>query len=232
MLKKYGKKNLATKLHKKVVAYHMGGNIEIRDPATKQKVKKPSKPFMVNNAVLQLEQDRIVLPMSEDTQVLVDSTENQSSGTGQGLVQQMRNFSIERVSSTGLPTYSQGEEHTLTAWMLSIVAFTLELSDVRGRLAFNPPRITKSLNMPREDTPQITKQGQMLADAARNVGIAEEPKKSSEGGQIYRANERTSIAHGNKNTISKYYGKSNVDRTSKLDGRGSVWRRGRGRSGF
>jgi hypothetical protein len=43
-----------------------------------------------------------------------------------GLVQQMRNFLVLRVSSTGQPVYSQDYEHTLTAWMLAMLGFQIE----------------------------------------------------------------------------------------------------------
>ena len=223
MLKKYGKRTQGSKLYKKVVPYAMGSNIEIRDPVTKRKIKKPAKPFMVNNSVLQIEQDRIILPVSEDTQILVDSSEEKESGTGQGLVQQMRNFSIERISSTGLPTYSQNEEHTLTAWMLSLAAFSLEMSDLRGKLPFSPPVMTQSLAMPTESHGKISKQGEVLANAARNIDLDNSSDKKGAGDE-----KRISIAKGDTSIVSSYYSKRRVDRTSGIEKRSFGSRRGRG----
>ena len=223
MLKKYGKRTQGSKLYKKVVPYAMGSNIEIRDPVTQRKIKKPAKPFMVNNSVLQLEQDRIILPVSEDTQILVESSEEKESGRGQGLVQQMRNFSIERVSTTGLPTYSQNEEHTLTAWMLSLAAFSLEMSDLRGKLPFSPPVMTQSLAMPVETAGQISKQGEVLANAARNIDLDGVSDNKNTGNE-----KRISIAKGDTSVISSYYSKRRVDRTSGIQKRTFGSRKGRG----
>lgn len=210
MLHKYGKSNPASKLQKKVVPYSMGSSIEIRDPHSRQPIKKPAKPFLVNTAVLQLEQNRVVLPTSEDTQILVDSTETKEAGSDQGLVQQMRNFSVERYSTTGLPTYSQGNEHALTAWMLSIVAFIIELSDLKGRMGISIPQAILPLDMPKQTfNNEISKQGKILADAARTISLDTSNKEEQQ-------KKRISIAKGDPKTISKYYGKINTDRTSKL----------------
>jgi len=129
MMHKIGLKDPSTKWHTKIKPYAFGAKIEVRDPRTGAVVKKAAKPFLVNITTLQLEQGRLILPKSEDTQVVLDDTEE--GGIQQGLIQQMRNFEVLRYSSTGLPTYSQGEEHTLIAYMLSIVGFVLEFSDIR-----------------------------------------------------------------------------------------------------
>jgi hypothetical protein len=128
MLKRYGKENPHSKLDRKVVGIHMGGNIEIKDPVTREDVKKPAKPFMVGVAARQVESDRCIFPESEDTDVLV-SDENEETGT-MGVVQQMRQFKILKIAKNGSPTYSGENEHTLTAWMLAILGFFLEMSDI------------------------------------------------------------------------------------------------------
>ena len=201
----------------------MGSTIEIKDPHTKQPIKKPAKPFMVNNAVLQLEQNRVILPTSEDTQVLVDSTDSKEAGQGQGFVQQMRNFCIERVSVSGLPTYSQGDEHALTAWMLSLCAFVLELSDLKGRASFSAPRLITTEDMlapKKENIP--TKEGQVLASASRSIGLDIESKAEQDS-------ERRKLSQGDKRILSKYYGKGNIDRTSSLTSHWSSQRGGLGK---
>ncbi len=129
MLKKYGVSNLGSGLQHKVKEVHMNQSIEILDPITNKSVKKPAKQFLVQQTVKLLEDKLMVLPESEDTSVTGDKQ--------MGLVQQMRNFYIESYSVHGLPRYSQGQEHTLTAIYLSLVVAwcwkTVTLSKVHSR---------------------------------------------------------------------------------------------------
>lgn len=129
MLHKFGKENPNTKLHIKVKPFNMGATIEIKDPIRNEKVKKPIKPFMVNIAARQVEAGRCEFPISEDTSIVGDEDELALSDKV-GLVQQMRMFKVEKESKEGKPIYSQGSDHTLTAWMLTLMAFFLELSDI------------------------------------------------------------------------------------------------------
>lgn len=132
MLKKFGMENPHTKLHKKVKGYAMQSKVEIADPTTGEKIKKDAKPFMVGVAARQVEMGRCVLPKSEDTSVNMQEEAETSSGAVIGLVQQMRAYKVEKYSKFGMPTYSQGFDHTLTAWMLSLVGFFLEMSDINS----------------------------------------------------------------------------------------------------
>jgi hypothetical protein len=131
MLQMHGKQTPGSTLHKRVRSYMFGGQIEIKDPLSNKMIKKHAKPFLVNATTLALERGTLVLPTSEDTQILVNSTEDEDEGQTKGIVQQMRNFAIERYSSSGQPTYSQGEDHSLIAYMLSITGFLLEFSDMK-----------------------------------------------------------------------------------------------------
>lgn len=128
MLQKYGMEHPATRMHKRVKPIAMQSKVEIRDPVSGQMVKKDAKPFMVGVSARQVEMRRCIFPRIEDTSVNL----NEEGEVGQqvGLVQQMRNFRVEKLSKFGMPTYSQGFEHTLTAWMLAILGFFLEYSDI------------------------------------------------------------------------------------------------------
>lgn len=129
MLHKYGKENPSTGLDKKVIGLQMGSNIEIKDPLSGAMVKKPVKPFIVNIAARQVESGRCLFPELEDTSAMGDEDEIASS-TKVGLIQQLRMFKVEKESRNGQPIYSQGADHTLTAWMLTLTAFFIHLSDV------------------------------------------------------------------------------------------------------
>jgi hypothetical protein len=134
MLHKYGIENPNTRMHKRVKAVTMQSKILIRDPVTGEEVKKDVKPFMVSVAARQMETRRCILPEAEDTNV--NLSEEGEVAANVGIAQQMRNFKVEKISKSGMPTYSQGFEHTLTAWMLSIMGFFLEFSDV-NRVNYN-----------------------------------------------------------------------------------------------
>ena len=128
MLKRYGKEHPNSRLDRKVVGIHMGGNVEIKDPVTREDVKKPAKPFMVGVAARQMESERCIFPASEDTDVLVADEDGETAQMG--IVQQMRQLRVLKIAKNGSPTYSGENEHTLTAWMLAILGFFMEMSDI------------------------------------------------------------------------------------------------------
>jgi replicative DNA helicase len=118
-----------TNFRKKVKSIAMNSNILIRDPGTGLEVKKPAKNFMVTTTARELEVGRIEISYVEDTQTRI--LDDEIGIADIGVLQQMRHFKVEKVSPTGLPRYSDGFEHTLTALMLAIMGFTLEFSDIR-----------------------------------------------------------------------------------------------------
>jgi replicative DNA helicase len=116
MLHKYGLANPKTGLVQKVKGINFGDRIEIRDPATRKRVKKHVKPFMVNLCVKRVEDGHVILPYAEDIK--------------HGLVGQMRDYTVIRRTATGQPIFRDEDDHTLVAWMLSIMAATMERSDM------------------------------------------------------------------------------------------------------
>jgi len=115
-LKLWGMQHPKTRLHRKVKAVNFGGKELIRDPLTKGFVKKAIKPFMVDVCVRRVESHEVILPRGEDTST--------------GLVGQMRDYSVVRYGRDGQPIFTDEKEHTLIAWMLSIYAVVMELSDI------------------------------------------------------------------------------------------------------
>jgi len=217
MLRKLGSLDPANRLHRIVKPYAMQTKIEIKDPITGLMIKKAAKPFMVNCAVRELEARRLVLPASEDTQVLVESTDTQETGTSAGLVQQMRNFKIERVSSLGLPTYSQGDDHTLTAYMLAITGFLLEFSDMRRSNV--DARIREvSPNRPDEENEfdRRASEGIRQLDAGSSMFGKGRTAGSTFKAIADRANFRKRIAKGDRKALRRHFSRSNINRTAGL----------------
>ena len=200
MLQKYGKDRPGSRMHKKVKAFAMGGKVDIIDPVTNQETKKDAKPFMVNTCVRALEQGMLVLPYGEDTQVLVASADDEDLGKQAGIVQQMRNFAVERVSDTGRTTYSQGEEHTLTAYMLAVTGFALEFSDMRR----------SSIPIGFQHIRKMNEDGTAVAKDKVNEGIASVVRQLDAG-------ETSSLGIGGKLTSGKAKKASIVKGISKGD---------------
>lgn len=126
LLHRYGAENPTTKLHKIVKGVGFGEKIEVKDPFVKGKVeKKPVKPLVVNIACRRVEDHMCLFPVEEDFEKEMDD----AGAVRKTLLGQMRNFIIERYNQSGMPIYSQGDEHTLIAWMLCIFGFIVEFTD-------------------------------------------------------------------------------------------------------
>lgn len=111
-----GPQQVDARILKVLHEYQFGGTLEIRDPFTKQKIKKPAKSFLVENTVRKFESSSIIFP-KEDAQ----------------LKSELMGYIVDHVTTTGMPVYKQGNEkagdHNLDALMLSIVAFDLTLTE-------------------------------------------------------------------------------------------------------
>lgn len=116
MLRKYGLEHPLTGLANKIKGIYFGDRMEIRDPSTKQIVKKHMKPFIVNLAARRMEDGQVILPESEDLK--------------NGLVGQIRDYTVIRTTALGQPVYSDENDHAIIAWMLCILGATMEHSDM------------------------------------------------------------------------------------------------------
>lgn len=113
MLHKFGLENKETGLAEKVKGIAFSSSLDIRDPVTKVIEKKPVKPFMVNQLNLLLERNRIWLSESDDM-----------------VWKQMENYQVVRVSTNGQPIFTSGWEHSLDAFMLSILGFVVNMPEL------------------------------------------------------------------------------------------------------
>jgi len=99
-----------------LTSYNFSSNIVIKDPETQEIKKKPAKPFLVQNAVRRFEEGVIELSANDAM-----------------LIEQLGNYIVKRVSSSGKPIYAMDKQalgdHRLDAFMLSLVAFRLELGE-------------------------------------------------------------------------------------------------------
>lgn len=106
MLRKYGIANPITGLAEKTVGYQFSEKIEVRDPYTRKVDRKPLKPFMVNNSVNVFEKEKMIFDPSDKQ-----------------IVEQFVGYKIKSISSSGLPIYSDENEHIIDAVNLCLLIF-------------------------------------------------------------------------------------------------------------
>jgi replicative DNA helicase len=107
-------------VQRKIKAYDFGSKISIREPGSGRLIEHPAKPFLVENAVRRFE-DRTIKFSFED----------------ELLKKQLLNYIIKSRQPNGTPVFGQDNnsigDHALDAFMLSLVAYTIE----DGPLAIN-----------------------------------------------------------------------------------------------
>ena len=113
LLKKWGNENPASGMLQALNSVYMNQDLEVKDPKDGNIVRRRAKPYLVDQTVKLLEDGCLILPINEDYGNISEKNSDV------GLVEQMRNFRIERYSVHNLPSYSQGNDHTLTAYMLA-----------------------------------------------------------------------------------------------------------------
>lgn len=106
LLHKYGLENPESGLSEKVRGYHFSEKIKVHDPYTMKKDMKHLKPFMVNNSVRVFENKKIILQPDDK-----DFTE------------QLGAYVIKSRTTTGMPVFSDENEHAIDALNLCLLAF-------------------------------------------------------------------------------------------------------------
>lgn len=113
LLHKYGIENPESGLADKVVGYQFGEKINVRDPYTHKVDKKPLKPFMVNNSVVMFEKNKMIFDPSDKL-----------------LLEQFEGYRIKAISTTGVPTYTDENEHIVDAVNLCLLIFQQKYGDL------------------------------------------------------------------------------------------------------
>lgn len=117
LLRKYGIENPETGLADKVIGYQFSQKLEVRDPHTGKKDKKPLKPFMVNNSVILYEKGKIVL-----------------NPTDKVITEQLGNYRVKSISANGIPTFNDDDEHIVDAMNLALLAFEQNYGDLMRKV--------------------------------------------------------------------------------------------------
>ena len=109
----YGESHPETGLKNKVVGYQFKQSIDIINPVTKETVKEPVKQFMVNQLKLTFERNRMILCPFDEM-----------------LHKQLVDYSVERVTQSGMQIYTSVNEHFVDALGLAHLAFVLKFPDL------------------------------------------------------------------------------------------------------
>jgi hypothetical protein len=157
LLHKYGVENPASGLREKVKGVSFSETIDIRDPYTKQIVKKEIKPYMVDNLRQYLEKE--VLNISErDTEIYM----------------QLISYVVLRTTQTGRPVFEAGGsavDHAHDALMLALLAITENYNDLhKAKFATRTESFSNTFFMPQlkksnEDDDKIDSKIPSRADA-------------------------------------------------------------------
>lgn len=124
MLLKYGMQNPSSKLNTKVKKVNMSQKIEIKNPKDGSIEKKWAKGFMYLNMAKLLQDNLLILPRSEDTNSVLDD----SVASAVGIIQQMREVELKKSSSVARAQFVAPIDHTITAYGLALLGFTLNYS--------------------------------------------------------------------------------------------------------
>ncbi len=119
---------------RRIVQIHGNEVIEIPDPrGGPEPIRKNAKPFMIDTLAHWVELGIFKVPGTEDTHTAL--VEKEIPFLNIGLVQQMREFRIEKYSPTGIPRYSQGYEHTLMALCFAVMGMVLRFSELKRQIS-------------------------------------------------------------------------------------------------
>lgn len=131
MLHKYGMENPITGLHEKTIGYQFAQKLEVRDPYTHVKDKKPLKPFMVNNSVIVFEKEKIILNPSDKL-----------------VIQQFEQYRVESISKNGIPTYCDKNEHIVDAINLALLAFEQKYGELMKNIVSSKILLIDGIDRP------------------------------------------------------------------------------------
>ena len=108
-----GEEHPETGLRNKVKGFQFKNKIEVPNPVKKTVTEEPLKPFMVNQLTIVFERRRMIISPYDDL-----------------LYKQLIDYSVERISQSGLPVYTSKNEHFIDALGLAYLAFVLEFPTI------------------------------------------------------------------------------------------------------
>lgn len=111
----YGDEHPESGLKHKLKGWQFANKLDVYDPITGEKESKPMKPFMVNQLQLAFERNNLVLSPWDDT-----------------IYTQLINYEVEKITASGIPTFTSKDEHFIDALGLAYLAMVLEFKKLTG----------------------------------------------------------------------------------------------------
>ena len=135
LLHKFGVENPISGLKQKVKGIGFGETIELRDPYTKQIVKKEIKPYMVDNLRQYLEKELLMIPEKDNE-----------------LYMQLISYVVLRTTQTGRPVFEAGgsaQDHAHDALILALLSITQNYGDLhKAKYTNNTSSFSNTFFMP------------------------------------------------------------------------------------
>jgi hypothetical protein len=139
LLHKFGVDNPVSGLKTKVKGVSFSETIDIRDPYTKQIVKKEIKPYMVDNLRQYLEKEIILIPQKDDE-----------------LYMQLISYVVVRTTQTGRPVFEAGGsavDHAHDALILALLSITENYNELhKTRFTTKTESFSNTFFMPNQKT--------------------------------------------------------------------------------
>ena len=111
----YGDEHPESGLKHKLKGWQFANKVDVFDPITGEKEAKPMKPFMVNQLQLAFERGNMILSPWDDT-----------------IYTQLINYEVEKITASGIPTFTSKDEHFIDALGLAYLAMVLEFKKLTG----------------------------------------------------------------------------------------------------
>ena len=111
----YGDEHPESGLKNKLKGWQFANKVDVYDPITGEKEAKPMKPFMVNQLQLAFERGNMILSPWDDT-----------------IYNQLINYEVEKITASGIPTFTSKDEHFIDALGLAYLAMVLEFKKLTG----------------------------------------------------------------------------------------------------
>lgn len=111
----YGDEHPESGLKHKLKGWQFANKLDVYDPITGEKESKPMKPFMVNQLQLAFERNNLILSPWDDT-----------------IYTQLINYEVEKITASGIPTFTSKDEHFIDALGLAYLAMVLEFKKLTG----------------------------------------------------------------------------------------------------
>ena len=111
----YGDEHPESGLKNKLKGWSFANKVDVYDPITGEKESKPMKPFMVNQLQLAFERDNLMLSPWDEI-----------------IYKQLIDYEVEKITASGIPTFTSKDEHYIDALGLAYLAMVLEFKKLTG----------------------------------------------------------------------------------------------------